>query len=160
MVIDTIGDFVDSPGVLSWDSGCPWHAQAVGPEKTSSWCSNAPKKRPVAARVLLPSAASSKFLYLFIYLFIYLWYWAPHHFALVIFQIRSHVFVLCWPGPMASHTAEITGMHHHSWLFHWDGVFLTFFPRLNSNHDPLCPVFLCTFKMLVQLSIGFFWGKM
>jgi hypothetical protein len=60
----------------------------------------------------------------------------PSPFLVVIFQVWSSVCAWGQPQtavllPMASHIfhiADITDMHHHSWLIGWDGISLTFCP--------------------------------
>jgi hypothetical protein len=54
-------------------------------------------------------------------------------FALVIFQVRSHVFAWGRPWnmillPMSSQVVEIIDMYHHTQLIDWDEVSLTFCP--------------------------------
>jgi hypothetical protein len=72
---------------------------------------------------------------------LYTWAMTPVLFALGIFQIESRVYVwagLDWDPPIyATCVAGVTGMNHFAQLFTgWDGVSLTFSPRISSHWGP------------------------
>jgi hypothetical protein len=70
-------------------------------------------------------------------------------FALVIFQVGSHVFAQEHPQtsvflPLASHVAGIADVLHHTLLINWSGVLLTFYLGWPGTMVFLIPAFWVT----------------